>query len=397
VAAENTQVCEQLLRQACDLVPALRQRAGPAEADRRMALETHAAFLAAGFYRIFQPARFGGLELEYATIVHLAAELGRGCGSSAWVFTNLAQPGIINGMKDPKAQEELWADDPDTLCATAHPGSSSTVTQIDGGILVDGLWHAASGIDFADWVNLQIFLRPESGPAEHRFAMLPKSDYAVIDDWFMTGMSATGSRSVKMEQVFIPDYRMISSLDMTGGPTPGSAVNPGTLYRLPFWGVAGRQFSSPAIGIARGALELTEADLETRPGAGGGAGGMALADEPVVHLRLSESDAEIHAALTLALADCITATGMTEAGTLPDQLQRVRWKRNNAYVVLLAVRAVDRLYDLAGMRAMAPQSHMARAWRDVHAVASQVSVSWNAQAANYGRARFGLPIRDPRI
>ena len=209
----------------------------------------------------------------------------------------------------------------------------------------------------------------------------------------MTGMSAPGSRSVKMEQVLIPDYRMISSLDMTGGPTPGSAVNPGTLYRLPFWGVAGRQFSSPAIGIARGALELTEADLETRRGAGG----TALTDEPVVHLRLSESDAEIHAAQTLALADCITATGMTEAGLLPDQLQRVRWKRNNAYVVLLAVRAVDRLYDLAGMRAMSPESHVARAWRDVHAVASQVSVSWNAQAANYGRARFGLPIRDPRI
>jgi 3-hydroxy-9,10-secoandrosta-1,3,5(10)-triene-9,17-dione monooxygenase len=206
-------------------------------------------------------------------------------------------------------------------------------------------------------------------------------------------MSATGSRSVRMEEVFIPDYRMISSLQMRGGPTPGSAVNPGALYQLPFWGVAGRQFSAPAIGIARGALDLTETDIESRKGAGGA----ALWEEPVVHLRLSESDAEIHAAHTLALQDCVTATRMTEAETFPDALQRVRWKRNNAYAVLLCVRAVDRLYDLAGMRGMAPESHIQRAWRDVHAVACQVSVAWNAQAANYGRARFGLPIRDPRI
>ena len=138
---------------------------------------------------------------------------------------------------------------------------------------------------------------------------------------------------------------------------------------------------------------LPSGDIESRIGAGGA----PLSDEPVVHLRLSESDAEIHAAHMLALQDCVTAIQMTEAGKFPDRLQRVRWKRNNAYVVLLCVRAVDRLYDLAGLRGMSPESHVQRAWRDVHAVACQVSVAWNAQAANYGRARFGLPIGDPRI
>ena len=392
-AATKSEIGEALTAAARDMVPQLRARARQAETDRRMPEETHRAFADAGFYRIFRPARFGGLELDYPVIVDIAAELGRGCGSSAWVFTNLAQPGIINGMKDPRAQEELWADDPDTLCATAHPGPDSSVSKVDGGIVVDGVWHSASGVDFADWMNLQIFLRPEDGPTEHLFAMLPKSDTRVIDDWFVTGMSATGSRSVQMEEVFVPDYRCIGSMQMCGGPTPGSAVNPGTIYRLPFWGVAGRQFSAPAIGIARGALELTETDLETRTGAGGA----ALSEEPVIHLRLSESDAEIEAAHTLALADCVTAMRMTEAATLPDQLQRVRWKRNNSYVAELCVRAVDRLYDLAGMRGMSPESHVQRAWHDVHAVACQVSVAWNAQAPNYGRARFGLPIRDPRI
>ena len=392
-AAARNETADALAERARAMVPALRDRAVGAEKARRMPDETHRAFRDAGFYRLFQPARFGGAELPYRAIVDIAAELGRGCGSSAWVFTNLTQPALTNAMKDPRAQEEMWADNPDALCATAHPGGESSVTPVDGGIVVNGAWHAASGIDFADWVNLQVFLRPEGGPAEHRFAAVPKSDFTVVDDWFVTGMSATGSRTVRMEEVFIPDYRTISSLRMQGGPTPGSAINPGPLYRLPFWSVAGRQFSAPAIGIARGALELTEADIESRKGAGGA----TLSEEPVVHLRLSESDAEIEAAWALALRDCVTATRMTEAGEAPDALDRVRWKRNNAYAVLLAVRAVDRLYDLAGMRGMAPESHVQRAWRDVHAVACQISVAWNVQAANYGRARFGLPIRDPRI
>ena len=384
---------EEFIRRARDMVPMLRERAAQAEADRRISDDTHQAFVEAGFYKLLQPRRLGGFEMDFTVVTDVAAELGRGCGSSCWIFSNIVNFGLVTGMKDPRAQDEVWGDNPDALLASAQPGADSRVTFVDGGVVVDGVWSFCSGVDFADWVNLNVYNRPDDGPAEHRFMQVHKSDYEVIDNWFVTGLAATGSRSVRMEEVFIPDYRMISSLQMTGGPTQGSAVNPGTLYRLPFWGVAGRQFSSPAIGIARGALELTEADLETRKGAGGA----TLSDEPVAHLRLSESDAEIHAAFNLALADCLTATQMTEAGDLPDLLQRVRWKRNNAYVVLLSVRATDRLYDLAGMRALAPDSHVARAWRDVHAVASQVSVSWNAQATNYGRARFGLPIRDPRI
>ena len=62
----------------------------------------------------------------------------------------------------------------------------------------------------------------------------------------------------------------------------------------------------------------------------------------------------------------------------------------------MCVRAVDRLHDLAGMRAMEAGSHIQRAWRDVHAGASQTGIVWDMQASIYGRARFGLPIGDPR-
>jgi len=384
---------EELIRRAREMVPDLRARAAEAETNRAVHDETMRAFVDAGFLKILQPAHYGGLETDLGLLVDIAAELGRGCGSSCWLFTNLAMQALVNGMKDPEAQEEVWDVDPDTLTASANKNPDATVEMVEGGLMVDGVWNYSSGVDFAEWINLQIFLRPEDGPPEHRFSAVHKSDFEVIDDWFVTGMAATGSRSIKFDHVFIPDYRQISSLKMHGGPTPGSAVNPGTLYRMPFWGIGAKLFSAPAIGIARGALELTEGDIEARIGMGGA----KLAEQPTVHVRLAESGAEIDAAWSLLLRDCEEAVAMTEAGEIPTLLKRASWRRNNAFAVQLCLRATDRLYALSGMRGMLPDSDVQRAWRDIHAAAAQVALAWDPMAGNYGRARFDLPMADPRV
>jgi alkylation response protein AidB-like acyl-CoA dehydrogenase len=51
-----------LIDQARALAPMLRERAAMAEEMRRIPDETHAVFRDAGFYRVLQPARYGGLE-----------------------------------------------------------------------------------------------------------------------------------------------------------------------------------------------------------------------------------------------------------------------------------------------------------------------------------------------
>ena len=381
-----------MLDRARGLVPVLRERAVATERDRAIPGETHRAFAEAGFYRVFQPARYGGYELDLSMMIDIAAELGRGCGSSAWIFTNLAMQSWILGMMDPEAQEAVWADTPEALCASSFPGKDASIEKVDGGIVVSGTWHYASGVDFADWNNLQIFLKPDDGPPEHRFALIHRSDYEVIDDWFVTGLTGTGSRSIRFAEMFIPDARTINNVQFQGGQSPGGAVNANVLYQLPFWGVGGKAFSGPAVGLARGALELVENDFESRIAVTGA----KLADQPTVHVKLAESGAEAEAAWALLTRDTATATRMAAAGERPDLLQRATWRRNNAYAVMICVRAVDRLYSMMGMRGMAPDSDIQRVWRDVHAAASQVAIAWDPQAANYGRARFGLPFPDPR-
>ena len=93
---------------------------------------------------------------------------------------------------------------------------------------------SASGVDVADWNNLQIFVPKEGGPPDHYFGLMPKSDYEIVDDWFVTGLAATGSRSIKMTEVFIPDERLQFTPNIKGGETPGSAINPSNFAKQSF-------------------------------------------------------------------------------------------------------------------------------------------------------------------
>ena len=63
-----------LIDRARALAPVLRERAATAEEMRRISDATHAEFRDAGFYRVFQPARYGGLEARYYSTARIRSE-----------------------------------------------------------------------------------------------------------------------------------------------------------------------------------------------------------------------------------------------------------------------------------------------------------------------------------
>ena len=328
-------------------------------------------------------------------MVRLGAELGQGCGSSCWIFSNLAVQNWILGMNNPEAQEDVWGDNPAALVASSFPANGGKVERADGGLIANGLWSFASGVDFADWNNMQVFVPPADGegPPEHRFALVPKSDYEIVDDWFSPGLAGTGSRSIRLDNVFIPEHRTIPSTKLMGGPSPGSEINPGALYRVPPLTLGTKVFASPALGIAKGALALLEKELGVR----NTVGNAPMAELPTVQIRIAEAGAEIEAAEALLLKDCADAMAIAEAGGVPVIDDRARWRRNNAFAVQLCVRAVERLNPLIGARGLTPENDFLRMFRDVHAASLQITVAWDIQSVNAGRIRFGLPSLDPRV
>ena len=384
---------EEILERARAMVPTLRKRALEADRNRGIPVETHQAFATAGFYKLFQPARHGGYEMPLGMMVEVAGELGRGCGSSAWIFSNLAVQSWIIGMHQPAAQDDVWGPNPDALAASSFPLKGGTGRRVDGGLMLNGGWSFASGIDFADWENLQVFIPKEQSPPDHRFVLVPKQDFTIEDDWFVTGLSGTASKSIVLKDVFVPERRVLDSQLIRGGPSPGSAVNPNPLYRVPVWSVGTKVFSGPALGIARGALELIEDELSGRVSVGA----VKMSDIPTVQVRIAEAGAEIDCAEAVLLKDCDDAMRIAASGERPSLTLRARWRRNNAFAGQLCLRAVERLHPLVGARGLDRDSLFQLAWRDVHAAVSQITMAWDIQAVNAGRIQFALPSLDPRL
>jgi 3-hydroxy-9,10-secoandrosta-1,3,5(10)-triene-9,17-dione monooxygenase len=68
----------------------LRERAPKCEQLRRLPDETLRDFHDAQLFRIHQPKRVGGAELEFAAVVTYGALFARACASTAWNWVNFA-------------------------------------------------------------------------------------------------------------------------------------------------------------------------------------------------------------------------------------------------------------------------------------------------------------------
>src|SRR5579883_976874 len=269
------------------LVPALRERALQAEQLRRLPDETVADLHASGLFRMLQPTRVGGGELPYRALCELTAVIAEGCGSTAWVLANLAAHHWLLGMWPPAAQDEIWGESPDSLISSALIFPRGRAQRVPGGYRLSGRWPFSSGIDCANWNMIgALCIDEEIGRSEPRIFLLPASDYRIIDTWQVIGLAGTGSKDVEVSDVFVPHHRTLAAEEITGGPTPGSAVNPSPLYRLPAISLFAFAIAGVSLGIARGAIRDYTATTRTRLSE---YTGKNLADFSTVQVRLAEA------------------------------------------------------------------------------------------------------------
>src|ERR1700722_9702706 len=144
---------DELVARAAAMVPTLRQRAAATEAQRRVGKDSVQEFRDAGFFRVLQPQRHGGYEHPFGTHMRIAAELGRGCASSAWVASVIAVHSWIVGMFPEEAQEEVWGTDNAALVATSFLPAGAKAERVNNGIVLTGRWKFSSGLDLCKWAT----------------------------------------------------------------------------------------------------------------------------------------------------------------------------------------------------------------------------------------------------
>ncbi len=375
----------EMVARARRLAAALAERSEACEQARRVPDETVADFFAADLHRLLLPARYGGFEMGWETLIETAIELSKGCGSQGWVLTVYGGDVYLLGMFPGEAQDELWADDPTRLVSTCF-APVGTLVPAKGGYVASGKWSFSSGIDHASWVLAGAMVRDGDGPPRPAFFVTPKSDVKVIDDWYAAGLAGTGSKSFAADGLFVPPHRVLMESDANNGTGPGARLSASPVFRIPRHS-SSTVLAAVPLGVAYGLVEDFCAAWPER--ATKGRRGLA---EPAVALRVAEATAELDCGRWLLLdAAQKTMDVLARGEAVPPELGALN-ARNAGYAVRLARAAADRLFAVAGGSAIYASSRLQRAVRDVLAGAQHVALAWDLNAANYGLIRLGRDL-----
>jgi 3-hydroxy-9,10-secoandrosta-1,3,5(10)-triene-9,17-dione monooxygenase len=371
------------------LLPKLKERAAKCEELRRLPDETLRDFHDTQLFRIHQPKRVGGAELEFAAVVTYGALLASACASSAWNWVNFTAHHMMLGMFPAAAQDAIWGKSRDALIASSFVFPAGKARKVKDGYVLSGRWPFSSGVDPSEWNMLAGLARLDDHlPPEQRIFLVPRSAYKVIDTWFAGGLRGTGSKDVEVAEAFVPEHMTLAVADTKGGPTPGSAVNPGPLFQLPVFALFPYMLSGVALGIAEGLIE----GFLSRTNQTGKMTGARIAEIQSTQIRLAEATAYARASRVIQLANCREAEQQ-----LPDMKTKARYRLEGAYAVEWAVRAVDTMFGLYGAGGLYESGPVARAFRDAHAVKQHFSFNTDIAGTTYGRVALGLASDNPTL
>ncbi|WP_456794114.1 acyl-CoA dehydrogenase family protein [Bradyrhizobium sp. USDA 4506] len=379
-----------MVARARALVPALRERASRTEELRRLPPETERDLLDSGLFRILQPKRVGGSELDYVALVDCADALGQGDASVSWNFANLASHHWMLGMFAPEAQSAVWGEDPDALIASSFVFPAGRARKASGGYVLSGHWPFSSGVESCGWNMLASVVASddEADGVEYRLFLLNRRDYSIDDTWNAAGLRGTGSNDVRVTDAFVPEHMTVAVSDLAGGATPGSIVNPNALYMLPVFSLFPYVLSGVGLGNAQACLDDYVEIARHRASTYNRA---KIGDLQSTQIKIAEASAKIDAARLIMRTNCVEALAEVRRGDIPGIAAKTKLRRDGAFAVNLCTEAVSLLFAAGGARSLFTSGALQRQFRDAHAVNSHLAFNFDAAGTNYGRVALGLP------
>ncbi|WP_411780453.1 acyl-CoA dehydrogenase family protein [Bradyrhizobium sp. UFLA01-814] len=379
-----------MVARARALVPALRERASRTEDLRRLPPETERDLLDSGLFRILQPKRVGGSELDYVALVDCADALGQGDASVSWNFANLASHHWMLAMFAPEAQNAVWGEDPDALIASSFVFPAGRARKAGGGYVLSGHWPFSSGVESCGWNMLASVVASddEADGVEYRLFLLNRRDYSIDDTWNAAGLRGTGSNDVRVTDAFVPEHMTVAVSDLAGGATPGSIVNPNALYMLPVFSLFPYVLSGVGLGNAQACLDDYVEIARHRASTYNRA---KIGDLQSTQIKIAEASAKIDAARLIMRTNCVEALAEVRRGDIPGIAAKTKLRRDGAFAVNLCTEAVSLLFAAGGARSLFTSGALQRQFRDAHAVNAHLAFNFDAAGTNYGRVALGLP------
>ena len=370
-----------VLARARALIPLLAERAPAAAAARQLPAETIADYRACGILRILQPRRFGGMQGRFSLFSRIVEELTYGCASAAWVYAVLAEHQWIIAQYPEQAQVDVWGDDPEAVAASSL-APRAAARRVAGGWRLSGHFPFSSGCDHAQWAILGAFLGEAGDPRHIAYLLVRLAECEIVDDWQTLGLAGTGSKSLALQDVFVPEHRRVMVADLFAGTPPGALVHPDyPVLRAPRGFLVSYSLPPVCIALGRRALDIACAGLAGRVSRGVA----RVAQSEVVQMAIGEAAAAIDAATLLLHAGRDASTAAVSSGRRITEAEALRARRDMVYAQHQVGLALDRLCEADGARWVYDNDRLGAIRRDVMTILTHHAASRQAAMAPYGR------------
>lgn len=382
VSSETT-----MLEKIKEILPQIAARAEEAEQLRRVPDENITLLKEINFHRAFQPKVYGGLEMSLPDFANCIVTLAGACAGTAWAFSLLCTHSHQIAMFSKQLQDEIWLANPDAT-ASSSIAPFGKVQEVEGGIVLNGEYGWSSGCDHAEYAIVGFNRFDVEGNKIYCFGVIPRQDYEIVDNWFAQAIKSSGSKQLKLVDVFIPEYRISKAKDMMEGKSAGFGLYPeSNIFYSPYRPYFASGFSAVSLGVAERMIEAFKEKQRNRIRAYTGAS-VGLATPAL--MRIAESTHQVAAARALLEKTWEDHRLHGVNHVYPNKETLAFWRTNQAYAVKMCIEAVDRLMAGAGATSWLDSSELQRLFRDSHMTGAHAYTDYDVCAQILGRELMGL-------
>jgi alkylation response protein AidB-like acyl-CoA dehydrogenase len=358
-------------------------------------------------FKVLQSRRNGGHERDMVTHLDVVSAIAEGCPSTAWVVGVVHAHSWMLAHYPVEAQDDVYGADPDAVVA-AVIRARGRAEKVDGGYRLTGFWPFGSGSEHAEWLLLGAQVIDGAGAAgrvvDEGDLLVPIGDVDLADDWYVEGLRATGSCSIKAADVFVPEHRFLSLIALGAGTSPGAGAHgDGWLYRAASIPVLTLALTGAAIGTARSALAEFLAVVPKRsvtyapplaPASSLPPGPLPTvdipqSDWPATHRMVGDAAIRIDEADLLLRRSAASIDDYARRGeSMPKEL-RARVRMDSGQAVTRCLEAVNQLYLATGGSGLRSTNRVGRLLRDLQAMNMHALLEIETNREMYGRILLG--------
>jgi len=369
---------------AKSLLGLVRQHADASETQRHLKSEVANAFAREGLFRIAAPIDLFGSEQDPVTQIETIETIASVDGSAAWNLMigietfGLIAPGFTHCR-------ELIEDQSVIMCSST--ASAGRAEKVDGGYRVTGRWGFCSGCHNSDLFGATVFIyengeREESG---HQYLVVPKAQFEILDTWHTAGLCGSGSHDVVLEDVFVPEERLVAPL--------GKVQHQSALLRMPFRSRLCYNKVAIAFGLARSALdsfvELAEGKVPRFTS-------KSLKNRGWAQRAIAESEVRVRSAraLVIELVESLWEKARLDQPVSDKEAAIFQLACSDA--VRGCIASVNQLVEAAGTTANQKGHPLERTARDIQVVGQHQTVAPH-HIEDAGRVLLGVPAVDAML